>query len=70
MCWWRRSGESFLQGELQEKSCRESLSEALGGLGGVGGYGLDKEIERVLRDYYGLIRSTKEAQWCQLKENA
>jgi len=52
----------FLQGEPQENSCRESLSEALAVLDAlvikvwtVG------RLERRLRDHYGLIRSTKDA---------
>ncbi len=64
------SGSFFSQGEPQEKAYRESLSEACGVLEVLVRKVWAKRLERKLRDYYWFIRSTKEAQWCQLKENA
>ncbi len=61
-CWWGRSGEFFFTGRATRESLQRELVRGVWGAWGVGGEGLDKEIERVLRDYYGLIRSTKEAQ--------
>ncbi len=57
-CWWRTSGEFFLQGEPQEKAYRESLSEACGVLEVLVKNVWGERLERKLRNYYGLIRST------------
>jgi len=55
-------GEFFSQGEPQERAYRESLSEACGVLEVLVSKAWTKRLERTLRDYYGLIRSTKEAR--------
>ncbi len=52
-------GGFFLQGEPQEKAYRESLSEASGVLKALVIKVWAERLERKLRDYYGLIRSTK-----------
>jgi len=60
-CWWGRFWEFFFTGRATGESLQRELVRGVWGAWSAGGEGLDKEIERVLRDYYGLIRITKEA---------